>query len=177
MNTNTTNINTTKKYNTKELDPVHRLYLSSEHVLGNEVCEILGIHIANISNIKSDKILKVGNCPILDKTDLSITRKIRNTMLSDEVTSLKDKIPLSYFKSEYCLTDTEILNSIADDIEIISGKKFIRYSQDFLDKIKQPNNIDNLIYVCDLDELKDMQHDNIIKHYYQINSKKYLIIY
>ncbi len=170
-------IESTQKYNTKETDTIHRLYFTDEHVLGNEVCEILGIHIANISNIKSDKILKVGNCPILSKYDLSITKKIRNTMFSNNITSLKNKMSLSYFKSEYNMTDSEILSTIATEIQTIAGKKFIKYTDDFINKIKQPNNIDNLIYVCNLNEFKELQNEEVPKYHYKITDKKYLIIY
>ena len=55
--------------------------------------------------------------------------------------------------------------------------KFIVYSQEFLNKIKQPNNIDNLIYTCDAKEFKEFQQEDIIKFYYKITDKKYLIIY
>jgi len=165
------------KYNMKEQDTVHRLYLGKEHVLGNEICELLNIHIANISNLKSENIIKVGRCPILSKTDLTITRKIRNTMFDQRITSLENKIPLTYFKSEYSMKDSEILDTIAEKIETIAGKKFIVYKQEFIDKIKQPNNIDNLIYVCDAQEFSELQPENVIKYSYKINDKKYLVIY
>jgi hypothetical protein len=165
------------KYKTKELDTIHRIYFTEDHILGTEVAEILNIPTSYISNLKSDKILKVGNCPILLKSDNALLPKIRKTVLGTEVTSLKDKMCLSYFKSEYGIDDAQILNTIASEIETIAGKKFIKYTEDFLGKIKQPNNIDNLIYVCGKDEFKEFQEDDIIKHYYKINDKKYLIIY
>lgn len=165
------------KYKTKELYTIHRIYFTEDHILGTEVAEILNIPTSYISNLKSDKILKVGNCPILLKSDNELLPKIRTTVLGTEVTSLKDKMCLSYFKSEYGMNDEQILQTIASEIEVIAGKKFIKYTEDFLNKIKQRNNIDNLIYVCDAHEFKEFEEDNIIKYYYKINEKKYLIIY
>ena len=165
------------KYTTKEHDTIHRIYFTDDHVLGTEVAEIQNIATSYISNLKSEKILKVGNCPILLKSDNGLLPKIRATVLGKEVTSLKDKMCLSYFKSEYPMSDEQILNSIASEIEIIAGKKFIKYTDDFLSKIKQPNNIDNLIYICDAKEFKEYQEENIIKYYYKLTDKKYLIIY
>lgn len=165
------------KYTTKEHEPYHRIYFTEDHVLGTEVAEIQQIATSYISNLKSDRIMKVGNCPILSKSDNNLLPKIRKTVLGTEVTSLKDKMCLSYFKSEYGMSDEQILNSIATDIEIISGKKFIKFTDEFLDKIKQRNNIDNLIYACDAKEFKELQQEDIIKYYYKLNDKKYLIIY
>lgn len=165
------------KYKTKELDIIHRIYFTENHVLGTEVAEILNIPTSYISNLKSEKILKVGNCPILLKSDNDLLPKIRKTVLGTEVTSLKDKMCLSYFKTEYIINDAQILQTIGEKIETIAGKKFIVFKKDFLDKIKQPNNIDNLIYVCGLEEFQQFQTEDIIKYYYKINDKKYLIIY
>ena len=165
------------KYNTKELDTIHRLYFTEDHVLGTEVAKILNIATSYISNLKSEKILKVGNCPILLKSDNNLLPKIRRTVLSPEVTSLKDTMCLSYFKSEYGMNDAQILSTIATEILDIAGKKFIKYTDEFLSKIKQPNNIDNLIYVCGTDEFQELQEDGVVKHYYKINDKKYLIVY
>lgn len=165
------------KYKTKELDAIHRLYFTEDHVLGTEVAEILNIPTSYISNLKSDRILKVGNCPILLKSDNNLLPKIRKTVLSSDVSTLKDKMCLSYFKSEYGINETQLLQTIAEEIETIAGKKFIKFTSEFLNKIKQPNNIDNLIYVCGVEEFQEFQADNIIKYYYKINDKKYLIIY
>lgn len=165
------------KYNTKEHDTIHRIYFTDDHILGTEVAEILNIPTSYISNLKSDRILKVGNCPILLKSDNDLLPKIRKTVLGTDVTTLKDKMCLSYFKTEYNINDIQLLDTIASGIETIAGKKFIKFSQEFLNKIKQPNNIDNLIYVCDEAEFQEFQEDGIIKYYYKINDKKYLIIY
>ena len=166
-----------KKYNIQDNETIHRIYFTDMHVLGTEICEILGIATANISNLKSPNILKVGNCPILLKNDMEITKKIRNTMFHPDITSLNNKMCLNYFRTEYKMTDEQILNTIADKIEIISGKKFICFTEDFINKIKQPNNIDNLIYVCDKQEFNELEFDGTVKYYYKINDKKYLIIY
>lgn len=165
------------KYNIQDNETIHRLYFTSEHVLGTEICEILNIATANISNLKSPNILKVGNCPILLKTDMEITKKIRNTMFHSNITSLENKMCLNYFKTEYKMNDEQILSTIAEKIETIAGKKFICYREDFINKIKQPNNIDNLIYVCDKQEFNELEFDGVVKYYYKINDKKYLIIY
>lgn len=167
----------TKKYNIQDNETIHRLYFTKEHVLGTQICEILGIATANISNLKSPNILKVGSCPILSKYDLDITKKIRNTMFHPDITSLEDKMVLNHFKVEYGMNEKEILSSIADKIETIAGKRFICFTQEFLSKIKQPNNIDNLIYVCDYTEFNELLFEGIVKYYYKLNDKKFLVIY
>ena len=163
------------KYQTKEHLTINKIYFTEEHVLGTEIAEILGIPTSYISNLKSERILKVGNCPILSKHDLNLLPKIRKTLFNEKVTTLKDKMSLSYFKSEYSLNEQQILDNIADKIETIAGKKFIVYKQDFLDKIKRPNNVDNVLYTLDNNDFEDVKAD--LKHFYKISDKKYLVIY
>ncbi len=166
-----------KKYEIKENEKINQLYFTKNHVLGTEICKILNISTANVSNLKEGHIMKVGNCPILNKLDLELQPKLRKTMFHPDITSLEDKMCLSYFKAEYGINDNQILEHIADRIETIAGKKFIVYSQDFLDKIKQPNNIDNILYTIDNVEFEELKTQNVLKHYYKLTDKKYLIIY
>lgn len=163
-------------YKLKDQETVHKLYFTEEHVLGTEICQILGIHTANISNLKSPNIIKFGNCPILSKYDYKLPPKIRKTIFHPNITSLKDKMSLTYFKSEYNLSDEEILKHIADKIEIIADRKFIVYKKEFLDKIKNYS-YDNMLYVLSTEEYKDLKNDKSIKYSKKITSKKYLIIY
>lgn len=121
--------------------------------------------------------MKVGNCPILSKYDGDLLPKIRSTVLSGDCTSLKNKMCLNYFKSEYNLKDKELLATIADKIEVISGKKFIVFKDSFINKIKRKNNIDNMIYTVDDKDFYDLLQENNILDYYQVNEKKYIVIY
>ena len=127
---------TRAKYEIKENEKINRIYFNKNHVLGTQICEILKISTANVSNLKEGHIMKVGNCPILNKLDLVLQPKLRKTMFHPHITSLENKMCLNYFKLEYNLKDSEILKHIADRIEIIAGKKFIVYKEDFLNKIK-----------------------------------------
>ena len=163
------------KYQTKEHETINKIYFTENHVLGTEIADILNIPTSYISNLKSERILKVGNCPILLKDDLTLLPKIRKTLTDSRVTSLKHKMVLSYFKTEYSLTDEQILNTIGEKIEIISGKKFIVFKRDFLDKIIRPNNVDNVLYTLDATEFQEVKSD--LKYYYKITDKKYLVIY
>lgn len=163
------------KYKTKEHQSINKIYFTDEHVLGTEIAEILNIPTSYISNLKSERILKVGNCPILSKSDLTLLPKIRKTLTDSRVTSLKHKMVLSYFKTEYSLTDEQILNTIGEKIEIIAGKKFIVFKTDFLNKIIRPNNVDNVLYTLDASEFQEVRAD--LKYYYKITDKKYLVIY
>lgn len=163
-------------YQLKDQETVHRLYFDDNHVLGTEICQILGIHMANISNMKSPNILKYGNCPILLKSDYTIQPKIRKTMFHHKITSLKDKMSLTFFKSEYNLTDEEILKHIADKIEIIADRKFIVYKPEFLNRIKRLG-YDNMLYILNSEEYKELKNSNIFKYSEKITSKKYLVIY
>lgn len=163
-------------YKLKNQDIIHRLYFDDNHVLGTEICQILGIHMANISNMKSPNILKYGNCPILLKSDYTLQPKIRKTMFHHKITPLKDKMSLTFFKSEYNLTDEEILKYIADKIEIIADRKFIVYKSEFLNKIKRPG-YDNMLYILNSEEYKELKNNNIFKYSEKITSKKYLVIY
>jgi hypothetical protein len=166
-----------KKYEIKENERINRIYFNKNHVLGTQICEILEISTANVSNLKEGHIMKVGNCPILNKLDLELQPKLRKTMFHPDITSLENKMCLNYFKLEYNLKDSEILEHVADRIEIIAGKKFIVYKKEFLNKIKQHNDIDNILYTLDKDEFNELKHQKILKHYYKITDKKYLVIY
>lgn len=165
------------KYNIQDDEIIHQLYFTSEHVLGNEICEILNITINNISNLKSTEIMKVGSCSILNKSDMTITRKIRDTMFHPDITSLENKMCLNHFKLEYKITDEQILSTIADRIEIISGKRFICYKEEFIKQINNNDNIDNMIHICGPGEFAELKRDNVVKYYYRINSRKYIIIF
>jgi hypothetical protein len=166
-----------KKYEIKENERINRIYFNKNHVLGTQICEILEISTANVSNLKEGHIMKVGNCPILNKLDLELQPKLRKTMFHPDITSLENKMCLNYFKLEYNLKDSEILEHVADRIEIIAGKKFIVYKKEFLNKIKQHIDIDNILYTLDKDEFNELKHQKILKHYYKITDKKYLVIY
>lgn len=170
-------LKTRAKYEIKENEKINKLYFDKNHVLGTEICQILGISTANVSNLKEGHIMKVGNCPILNKLDLELQPKLRKTMFHPDITSLENKMCLNHFKLEYNLKDSEILEHIADRIEIIAGKKFIVYTADFLNKIKQYNDIDNVLYTLDKEEFFELKNQNIFKHYYKITEKKYLVIY
>lgn len=163
------------KYQTKEHETINKIYFTDEHVLGTEIAEILNIPTSYISNLKSERILKVGNCPILLKTDPDLLPKIKKTLTDSRVTSLKHKMVLSYFKTEYSLSDEQILNTVGEKIETIAGKKFIVFKKDFLDKIIRSNNVDNVLYTLDASEFAEAQAD--LKYYYKITDKKYLVIY
>ena len=170
-------LKTRAKYEIKENEKINKLYFDKNHVLGTEICQILGISTANVSNLKEGHIMKVGNCPILNKLDLELQPKLRKTMFHPDITSLENKMCLNYFKLEYNLKDSEILEHIADRIEIIAGKKFIVYTADFLNKIKQYNDIDNVLYTLDKEEFFELKNQNVFKHHYKITEKKYLVIY
>ena len=170
-------LKTRAKYEIKENEKINKLYFDKNHVLGTEICQILGISTANVSNLKEGHIMKVGNCPILNKLDLELQPKLRKTMFHPDITSLENKMCLNHFKLEYNLKDSEILEHIADRIEIIAGKKFIVYTADFLNKIKQYNDIDNVLYTLDKEEFFELKNQNVFKHHYKITEKKYLVIY
>lgn len=164
------------KYQTKEELPVHMLYLTEDHVLGAELCELMQIHTANISNLKLPSILKFGNCPILCKSDSHLPPKIKINLFRSDLTSLKDKIPLSYFKAEYNLTTEEILEHVADRIEVIAGRKILCYKPEFLQKIKRYK-IDNMIYIADRKELNEFLYEYEDIDYITVSKNKYIVIY
>ena len=114
-----------EKYITMERDPIHILYCTKDHILGAELCQLMNIHMATISNLKLTSVLKLGNCPILSKIDNSLPTKMRLNLFRSELTSLEDKIPLSYFKSMYSLSNEDIMNHIAKEIEVIADRNFI----------------------------------------------------
>jgi hypothetical protein len=169
--------NKRNNYEVKDTPTINRIYFDENHVLGNEVCEILGNHMANISNLKSENILKVGNCPIMLKYDVTLPPKMKSIVLSGQTTSLKDKMVLSYFKSEYNLTDSEIMKYIAEDIEEIAGKKFIVYKKEFLDKIKNISCYDNILYVLSKKEYEELDCKDVLKYTQQVSKNKYIVIY
>lgn len=166
------------KYELKESLPFNKIYLDENHVLANEVCEILDIHMSNISNLKSETILKLGNCPILSKKDVTLPNNIRIGMNSHKITSLKDKMVLTHFKSEYNLNEKEILEHIAERFEIISDKKFIVYKPEFIKLIKT-NKIkyDNVFSVITHKELNELQSEMDFKFVKIIKNNKALVIY
>lgn len=169
----------TQKYETKELEPNHTLYLTENHILATELCEMVGIHMANISNLKLPSILKFGNSPIINKFDVNLPPKIRNHVLNLNLTTLKNKIPLTYFKTQYNLSNDEILTHIADRIEIIAGKKFIVYKDEFINKIKNKNKykLDKMIYIANKSEFNEFEKMYNDLEYIKVNSKKYIILY
>ena len=165
-----------EKYITMERDPIHILYCTGDHILGAELCELMNIHMATISNLKLTSVLKLGNCPILSKIDNSLPTKMRLNLFKPELTSLEDKIPLSYFKSMYSLSNEDIMNHIAQEIEVIADRNFIVYKPEFLNKIKKQG-LDNMMYIADRKELNELLYEYEDIDYIKVNNNKYIVIY
>ena len=129
----------------------------------------------NLCNSSTHWLIKLTLCIIINVlTFLFEIIWLATTVFPKAVVAFK--IPLSYFKSMYSLSNEDIMKHIAQEIEVIADRNFIVYKPEFLNKIKKQG-LDNMMYIADRKELNELLYEYEDIDYIKVNNNKYIVIY
>lgn len=157
------------------------MFLNKNYILANELVEKMNINIANISILKKQyededdntTIVKLNNCSFIKGNSYKLPNNIRIGIDSFEFTDMSDKLPCSYFKSEYGFSDKEIMNSsIVYQKVNVSGKQFYQFDPEFVKKVKNA-----VMYPLDKKETDECYSKGQIAGYVQMAKNKFLTWY
>lgn len=161
------------------------MFLSSNYILGNELVERMGINIANVSIMSKrfedendhTTVVKMNNCNFIKSDSPKLPKYIQNGIKELKSQSpfvdFSDKLPCTWFRSEFELSDKDCMNSdiIKDKVKVY-GKEFYVFDQKFIDAVK-----DRISYMLDEKETKECWNNKQIEGYVKISKKKYMTWY
>jgi len=156
------------------------MFLNKNYILANEVVQKGNIHIANISiliknlsSLDEPPFIKMNSLTFLNKNSSLLPNNIQNIISSNEFTDLSDKLPCNYVRSEYGITEKELIESevVVDKIEICD-KKFYVFNQDFIKKVKR-----KILYVLNKKETEECLKKKQIEGFIQLRPNKFLTWY
>lgn len=157
------------------------MFLSKNYVLGNELVQKLGIHIANISMLankleeKNDysTIIKLNNCNFINKNSHNLPNNISKGIRQYEFTDFSNKLPVTWLRSEYELTKVELENANLIQSEIkISTKRFFVFKDWFVELMHN-----KIAYTLNREEMEECLKNGDILGSIEINSNKFLTYY
>ena len=157
------------------------MFLNKKYILSNELVDKMGIHIANISMIRQQfednndfgSIVKMNNCSFINITCNHLPNNIKNGILNNTFTDMSDKLPCTFVKSEYNVTENELFRSgIVIDKVTIASKDFYVFNQEFIKKMRN-----KLGYVLNKKELDECIKNNEIDGFEQISKNKFFVWY
>lgn len=157
------------------------MFLSSNYVLANELVQTMGIHIANISVLSKQlqdaddygTVIKMNNCNFVNKKSHKLPHNIEVGLWANEFTDMSDKLPCSWVKDEYELSEKELRTAgmVIDKIKV-AGKSFYVFDQEFVKKMKR-----KIGYVLNEAETMECFAKKQIDGYTQVGKDKYFTWY
>ena len=154
------------------------VFLDKKYILANELVEKMNISMSFISKLskylENESVMKkLNNCTFIDTTSNKLPKNIKNALKKYTFTDISNKLPFTYFRDEFGLTESELKNSgIINDVIVIAGKKFYVFSNEFIANTK------NCIgYILNEKETFDCYNRNLINGYIQVTKKKYFVWY
>jgi len=145
----------------------------------------MNIHIANISMLRHTfedndnfyDIQKLNNVTVINSSAKMLPNNIRNGLISGlsagVFTDLSNKLPCTYVKEEYSVTERELLLSeiVINKIKI-SGKDFYVFNSEFV------KNLDHKIgYVLNAEETKECTRTGKILGSVKLSKNKFFTWY
>ena len=121
------------------------MFLQSKYILANELVQKMDIHIANISMLRKhfedlgDEVtmIKKGNCTFINTKSVELPNNIQVGILTNEFTDMTDKLPCTWVKNEYEMTERELFKSgLVIDKQKIAGKDFYVFAPEYAKKLK-----------------------------------------
>lgn len=162
------------------------MFLNKNYVLGNELCDFLNIHKANISILRKEResvedfntVVKLNGISVVNLKSKFLPNNLKlspEDIKKAKFTDISDKLPLSYIEDELDLTPKELNVLGAKEVNIKYGNlKEIKLWK-FPDEIVQLKNI--IPYTLNSEEyfecLKKKQIDGGI----QVKPSKYFVWY
>jgi len=157
------------------------MFLSKKYILANELVQKMNIHIANISMLRNQftddedytTIMKMNNCNMINTNSKKLPHNIMEGIQKNTFTDMSDKLPCTWVKSEYEMTELELFKSgIAIGKEKIATKDFYIFNQDF---VKMMYN--KVPYILDEKEMLECTSKKQILGNIQLGSNKFFVWY
>lgn len=156
------------------------MFLNKKYILANELVEKMGIHIANISMLMKEyedtdngTFVKMNNCTFINSNDATLPNNIKIGMQNNQFTDMTNKLPCTFVRSEYEITEKELFKSgmVTKKVEV-AGKDFYEFAPEFVEKMKY-----KIGYVLDEVETMECYRKNQILGYTQLSKNKYFTWY
>jgi putative SOS response-associated peptidase YedK len=156
------------------------MFLNKKYILANELVEKMGIHIANISMLMKEyedtdngTFVKMNNCTFINSNDATLPNNIKIGMQNNQFTDMTNKLPCTFVRSEYEITEKELFKSgmVTKKVEV-AGKDFYEFAPEFVEKMKY-----KIGYVLDEAETMDCYRKKQILGYTQLSKNKYFTWY
>lgn len=156
------------------------MFLHKNYILSNELTQKMGIHIANISMLRkqfedddSGTVIKRNNCTFINIKANNLPNNIRVGISQNTFTDMTNKLPCTFVRNEYSLSDKELMqSSIIKEKTKIAGKDFYVFTDEFVKQMKNKNG-----YVLNKAETMECINNGDIDGYIQITNKKYFTWY
>jgi len=156
------------------------MFLDKRYVLGNELAEIGNFNISNISMIVKEfhdndnysDAKNLGNCTFLN-SDAQLPKHI--IKLLHKCTPMNNKLPMTYIIKEFKTKKDDILKSLSEyieDVTTISGKEFVVFNEDFVNKFKG-----KVHYILNKSEMQEALDNDYIDGFIQLSRTRFLVWY
>ena len=159
------------------------MFLEKKFILANELVKKMKIHIANISMLRNTysssediyTIKKLNNCTFIN----TASEKLPNNILQgikkhgDELTDMSDKLPCTYIRSEYGMTEKELMKSgiVIKKVKVAS-KDFYVFNPEFVKTMKN-----KIGYVLNAGETKYCSEHGEIEGSIKLSKNKFFTWY
>lgn len=157
------------------------MFLNKNFVLANELVKHMGIHIANISMLRQAfednndfyNIQKLNSCTVINSKARGLPNNIKSGLSTGTFTDLSDKLPCTYVRNEYGVTERELMSSgIVTGIVSVSGKDFYVFSPEFVKNLKN-----RMCYVLDEQETQECAAKGQIIGSIELSKNKFIVWY
>jgi len=157
------------------------MFLHKKYILGNELAQKLNMSISNISMFRNEclrsddmyTVRKLGNCSFINTKSHKLPRNFKNAIAKFEFTSMHNKLPIRYVKTEYGVSEKQIINSgiVTGEIQV-ANKDFYTFDEDFVKKVQG-----HMIYMLNETETFKCMRENSILGYVKISNNKFITWY
>lgn len=157
------------------------MFLKKNYILANELVQKMDIHIANISMMRKQfedaddmtTILKMNNCNFIKTNSHKLPNNIRQGIACNEFTDMSNKLPCTFVRSEYPLTEKDwYASGVVIDKVNIAGKQFYVFSDEF---VKTTHN--KIVYILDKKETDECYRKGQIDGFIQAAKNKFITWY
>jgi hypothetical protein len=156
------------------------MFLNKKYILANELVTKMGIHIANVSMLIKEyedtdtgTFVKMNNCTFINTKDATLPQNIIDGIRTNVFTDMTDKLPCTFVRSEYGITEKELFKSgMVTKIVTVAGKDFYQFAPEFVEKMKY-----KIGYILDEQETMECFRKKQIKGYTQLAKNKYFTWY
>lgn len=156
------------------------MFLKKQYILANELVQKMGIHIANISMLVKEHededngmFIKMNNCTFINTKAADLPNNIKVGISENEFTDLTNKLPCTYVRTEYGITEKELFKAgMVSKVVTIAGKDFYEFVPEFVEKMKY-----KIGYVLDESETMECYRKKQILGYTQLSKNKFFTWY